>query len=785
MPSTDLDRGLTRAEAGTALARVGRNEVLERPPNAVLQFARRFWGPSAWMLEAIMTLSFLLHKPEDAVVAALLLVTNAILGFLEEHRATTAVDALRQRLHVRARVVRDGAWSEIGAEDLVPGDVVRVRLGDFVPADVHVAGGEVRLDQSALTGESAEVARAPGEMLYAGAVVRRGEATGVVVATGARTFFGRTTELVARSRPTGHAEAVVGRVVGALFVVVGVLVGAAAILAIGRGTPLLEVLPLVLVLMMSAVPLALPVMFTVSAAVGASELSRKGVLVTRLDAGEDAAHMDVLCVDKTGTLTQNRLAVDQVLPVAAWTIADVLRFGGLASQEADQDPIDIAFAAAARDRGAVDPSDSVTLFVPFDPSTRRTEASVAAGTTTFEVTKGAVHTLAALCRVDPAELDALAAPFTARGCRAIAVARGEAGHFVLVGVVLLRDPPRPDSRELIARLRALGVTVKMLTGDALPVARSVATEVGLGTIEPATVLRDALKDPGSLPALLARVDGFAEVFPEDKHGLVAALQKAGHIVGMTGDGVNDAPALKQAEVGIAVHGATDVARGAASVVLTEEGLVAVVDLVLGGRRIYQRLLTWIVNKISRTILKAGFVTLAFFATGRFVVSAFAMVLLVFLTDFAKVSLATDNVRVSGRPDRWDLAGWSKVGAALGVLLTLEALGLLYAAQRILGVSKEQTPTVSFLTLLWFALFSLLSVREHGAFWRSAPSRWVVAGLSLEVVGGLLVATVGLPGLPALGAGVIAVVFCAAAAASLVVNDTVKRLLIRRFGPSGA
>jgi H+-transporting ATPase len=779
---TDLNRGLSTGEALARISRFGRNEVVERQPNPYGQFALRFWGPSAGMLEAIIALSIFLHKPADAVVAALLLVANAVVGFFEEHRASNVVEALRQRLHVRARVLRDGAWGALAAEDLVPGDVVRVRLGDFVPADVQVATGDIRVDQAALTGESAEVARVAGELLYAGSIVRRGEATGIVTATGVGTFFGRTTELVARSRPKGHAQQVVGQVVGALFIVVGALVGAAVVMAVLHGAPLLDLLPLVLVLLMSAVPMALPVMFTVSAAVGAAELSHKGVLVTRLDAGEDVAHMDVLCVDKTGTLTLNRLTVDEVLPETGWTADEVLRFGALASQDADQDPIDLAFIAAAHKKEVVDPTDRVTRFEPFDPSTRRTEAAVTGTAGSFDVTKGAVHTIAALCAVDPSTLDARSSPAAARGCRAIAVARRQGGGFVLVGIVLLRDPPRPDSRELITRLRGLGVTVKMLTGDALPVARSVAAEVGLGSIEPASALREALADPAQLDALLTRTDGFAEVFPEDKHGLVVALQHAGHIVGMTGDGVNDAPALKQAEVGIAVRGATDVARGAASVVLTEEGLIAVLDLVLGGRRIYQRLLTWIVNKISRTILKAGFVSLAFFATGRFVISAFAMVLLVFLTDFAKVSLATDAVRVSERPDRWDLPGWTRIGAVLGVLLTAEALGLLFAAQRALGVSVEQLPTFAFLTLLWFALFSLVSVREHGAFWRSVPSRWVMAGLGLEGVAGLVVATLGLPGLPSLDVRMVTVVFVSAATASLLINDVVKRWLIRRFAP---
>ncbi|MGN6545467.1 MAG: HAD-IC family P-type ATPase, partial [Aureliella sp.] len=611
---SDPRSGLTTADAHQRLLQEGANEVAERPAHPWRNFAKKFWGLSAWMLELIAVLSVILHKHADLAVALGLLVVNAVLSFLQEQRASAAVAALRRQLQVTARTARDGLWQALPASELVRGDIVRVRTGDFVPADVQLLDGEVYVDQSALTGESQEQRREQDQFVYSGSVVRHGEATAVVSATGARTYFGRTTELVQTARPKLHIEEVVTRVVKWLFVIVGVQVAIALVVSFAEGLPLLEILPLSLVILMGAVPVALPVMFTVSMALGSLEMARHGVLITRLSAAEDAANMDVLCADKTGTLTMNQLTLTGGLPQSGFTEDDVILAGALASQEANQDPIDLAFLRAAAERQLLSGDHEQLSFVPFAPSTRRTEATVRSGRHSWRVMKGALRSVAPAADLhaeDIAALEAIAAEEAKKGVRIVAVARAEDdGPLRLVGVALLRDAPRADSRRLIEQLESLGVTVKMLTGDALPVARAVAQELGLGEVDRVPDLRTAAA-PSTLTA-----DGFAEVFPEDKFLIVKGLQAAGHVVGMTGDGVNDAPALRQAEVGIAVSGSTDVAKSAASVVLTHEGLSSIVNLVQNGRAIYQRVLTWIINKVSRTILKSGFVVIAFLVTGK-------------------------------------------------------------------------------------------------------------------------------------------------------------------------
>ena len=779
--------GLTHAEVDARRAENGYNEVVEKKEHPVLNFLKKFWGISAWMLELIMALSAVLGKYSDLVVVSALLVVNAVLSFMQERRAAGVVQALRRRLQVSARVRRDSSWQVIPARELVPGDIVRVRPGDIIPADVKLLTGASSVDQSALTGESKDVDKAPGDVLSSGSIVRRGEGNGVVMLTGAKTYFGRTTELVQQARPKLHIEAVVAEVVRWLFVIVGALLAVVVALSLVRGAPLIEMIPLMLVLLMSAVPVALPVMFTVSMALGAKELAKRGVLVTRLSAAEDAATMDTLCVDKTGTITMNQLAVTGVIPLEQATEADVLLAGALASQEANQDPIDLAFLTAAKERHIFDnlPKVAPVSFTPFDAKNRRTEAVVEQNGQRLRVMKGAVRTIAEACGLAAPAIEALEARVSAsaaKGYRTLAVARGpETGTPAVVGLVSLYDPPRPDARQLIAELRDLGVPVKMLTGDALPVAREIGQGVGLPNIRRVADLKAAGALAGNKAVdLLAGADGFAEVYPEDKYIVVQHLQAAGHVTGMTGDGVNDAPALRQAEVGIAVSTATDVAKGAASVVLTEPGLTNIVALVEQGRTIYQRILTWIINKISRTILKAAFVAVAFVVTGKFVVSAFAMLLLVFMTDFAKISLATDRVRPSKKPETWNIGGFITVSVVLGIAMVAETLLLLWIgwSRFDLAANNDALDTFSFLVLLYFAVFSVVSARERRWFWATMPSKTFLAAVAADALMGTVLTSVGLPGLMPLPWTQTLAIFVYAMVACLGVNDAVKVAMIK-------
>lgn len=785
----DPEQGLSEHEVSARRADFGSNEVTEQKAHPVLNFLAKFWGLSAWTLELIIILSAILGRYTDLALVSVLLVVNAVLEFWQERRSQAVVDALRTRLQVEARVLRAGQWQPIPARDLVPGDVVRVRAGDVVPADLRLLSGTVSVDQSALTGESVDVEKSPGEVVASGSVVRRSEGGGVVIATGSRTLFGRTTDLVQQAQPKLHIEAVVATVVRWLFVIVAALALVVVILVQVRRQALVDSLPVILVLLMSAIPVSLPVMFTTSMTVGARELARNGVLVTRLSATEDAASMDVLCTDKTGTITTNQLSIKTVLPVGQTSQTQVLAAGALASEEANQDPIDLAFLAMARQRRVFDDQPAATLvsFTPFDASTRRTEVTIEQDGQRLRVIKGAVHTVAEACGLSQDEADALQAglgPAIRTGQRVLAVAAGpQTATPTLLGLVTLADPLRPDSADLIAKLADLGVSVKMLTGDGLAVAEEIAHEVGLHTIVRAADIADA-QALGENADPLAGVDGLAEVYPEDKYLVVKRLQDAGHVTGMTGDGVNDAPALRQAEVGIAVSTATDVAKSAASVVLTQPGLANIVPLVQQGRTIYQRILSWIINKISRTLLKATFVAIPFIFTGKFMISALTMLLLVFITDFAKITLATDHVQPSARPETWRIGGYISMSIVIGAAMAAEALGLLWYGWTHLGLSENDAVLESFsmITVLYFSVFSIISVRERRLFWRSAPSRAVVIALTLTMAGGTAFTFAGTPGFAPLPWPVLGLVTAVSAVSCLVVNDFIKAVLIRRWTP---
>jgi H+-transporting ATPase len=514
--------------------------------------------------------------------------------------------------------------------------------------------------------------------------------------------------------------------------------------------------------------------------------------VTRLSASEDAATMDVLCADKTGTITMNQLAITNVIPIGNASESEVLQAGALASQEANQDPIDLAFLSMAKEKHVFTgvPVFTPVSFAPFDAKNRRTEAVAEQNGQRFRFMKGAVRTIALACGLQSEAIDALEAQVSEsaqKGHRILAVARGpEMGPAVLLGLVALFDPLRPDAAQLIGTLNDLGVSVKMLTGDALAVASEIAQGVGLNNIRRVVDLKTMNAQVGNKAVdFLMNVDGFAEVYPEDKYIIVQHLQAAGHVTGMTGDGVNDAPALRQAEVGIAVSSATDVAKGAASVVLTEPGLTNIVALVEQGRTIYQRILTWVINKISRTILKSAFVAVAFVVTGKFVVSAFAMLLLVFMTDFAKITLASDHVRPSKSPETWNIGGYIATSVVIGLAMVAEALALLFIGWTQFGLASNDNAlyTFSFLTLLYFAAFSILSARERRRFWATMPGRSLIFALIADVIIGTVLTYIGIPGLMPLQWNYILIIFGYAMVACLGVNDSLKVAMIKWLVPT--
>ncbi|MBZ5489522.1 MAG: plasma-membrane proton-efflux P-type ATPase [Acidobacteriia bacterium] len=781
-----IERGLTEAEVAKRHTVYGANAVEEKRTSLVLLVLKKFWGPSAWMLETILVLSVVLGKRVDAWVVGGLLILNATISVTQEKRAQSTVETLKQRLQITTRTLRNGQWGPLAADLLVPGDIVRLRMGDLVPADVKVLVGELSVDQAALTGESNVVSKSRGDLAFAGSLVKRGESTGIVVLTGGRTYFGKTIELVQLARPKLHMEEVVGKLVRWLFVIIGSLVLLVTAMAPYHGYSLLKILPLSLVLLMSAIPVALPVMFTVSTALAAQKLSKKGVLVTRLSAAEDAATMDVLCVDKTGTITQNLLKVTLIEPEPGFSNEDLLLFACLASNESNQDTIDLALLQEAAERKIDLKSYQQLRFTPFSPESRRTEALVSGPRGQFQVMKGAVRTLLQLAPVPPEREEAInhaLSEAAAKGYRTLGIARAVSkdSHLAFAGLLSLYDAPREDSKSLIQHLGSLGVEVKMLTGDARPVAREIAKEVGLGeVISMADFRTPSSANKASVSEAVLHASGIAEVFPEDKFAVIGALQTRGHVVGMTGDGVNDAPALQAAEVGIAVSTATDAAKSAASVVLTAEGLGGIVDLVENGRAVYQRILTWVINKISRTVLKSGFVVVAFLLTGKFVISALAMLVLVFMTDFVKIALATDRVVPSAKPDSWRIGRHIALGIAVGFAMLIEALVVLKVTMRTFAIpaGSPLVNALSFQILLFLAIFSLISIRERGSLLRSRPSATLTAALCADAFLGITIGLAGWLDMPRISWTVILLVLCSSMFACLVLNEGLKRLILR-------
>jgi H+-transporting ATPase len=764
---------LTTGEASERLASHGPNEVSEPRESAWLAFARKFWSPVPWMLEAAIVLTVILGRLADAAIIFSLLLFNAVVSYVQENRAGDALALLRKRLAIDSRVLRDGEWKLIPARELVPGDVVHVRVGDIVPADLQLLDGNVQLDQSALTGESVPREAAAPDAIYSGSVVRRGEATGEVTATGAKTYFGKTTQLVQAARTETHLEVIIFSIVKYLMVIDVLLVVAVLAYALVMRTPLVEVLPFALIILIASVPAALPATFTVAQALGAMEMARSGVLITRLSAIEEAAMMDVLCTDKTGTITVNQLSLGELRPYPPFTSDQLLELAAMASDPATQDPIDLAVLRAREARAGPVGYERLS-FTPFDPATKRTEAVARRDGEEVRIIKGMPEIVAGLTTEPAAGLQGDVDALAAQGFRVLAVAAGSANTPRLAGLIGLIDRPRPDSARLISELRRLGIQVKMVTGDTAPTALAIAGQVGIGR---------RVCGPKELEAEAAAstdaCDIFAGVYPEDKYKLVRSLQRSGRVVGMTGDGVNDAPALKQAEVGTAVATATDVAKAAASMVLTTPGLVDIVSAVESSRRIYQRMLTYTLNKIIKTFQVALFLSLAFFLTGTFVITPFLVVLLIFANDFVTMSIATDHVGYSLRPDRWHVGPLMAAAGLLSLGVLAESFLVLYLATDVFHLALPQIQTLVFTMLVFSGQATVYLVRVRRHFWTARPSGLLMIASIADIAVVTVLASLGVLMAPIAFPLVLAVLGIAVLFALLM--DPVKVALFRAFG----
>lgn len=717
-------QGLATAEAARRLREYGPNAMPQTTAPLWRSALAKFWAPVPWMLEAVILLQLVLGEYVEAAVIAALLVFNAGLGFFQESRSQATLSALKHRLALRASVLRDGNWLVVPAEGLVPGDVVKLTLGGVVPADVKLLDGNVLLDQSTLTGESLPVEAGAGFQTYAGALVRRGEATAEVTGTGIRTVFGRTAELVRTASVVSSQQKAVFRVVRNLALFNGCLVVVQLGYALSLRMPLVDLIPLVLIALLASVPVALPATFTLATALGARALARCGVLPTRLSAIDEAATMNVLCADKTGTITENALRIATVEGFGGYDVAHVLGFAALASSEGGADPVDTAIRNAAAGC-AVDNLPRAVKFVPFDPAKKLSEALALNGKIeTIRIVKGAVPVVVALAKPAAPAAEA-AARLEGQGFRVLAVAVGPKDLLEIVGLVALSDFPRSDAAALLSELRAGGIRPVMVTGDTPQTAATIAHAVGLD---------GAVCSGHDIPDLVQPEDYaiYAGVLPEDKYALVKAFQRAGHVVGMCGDGANDAPALRQAQIGIAVSTATDVAKSAAGIVLTEPGLEGVVTAVREGRITFQRILTYTLRSITRKIDQGLFLTAGLILTGHAILTPLLMVLLMTSGDFLAMSSTTDNVRPSAEPNDWQIGRLTIAGMVLGTCNLVFCTSTLAIGKFALGLGMDELRTLAAITLVFSGQAIFYVVRERRRLWSSRPSTWFFAASIADV-----------------------------------------------------
>lgn len=751
------ERGISASEAREQLQRYGPNEITEKKTSPIVKFLSYFWGPIPWMIEIAAILSAILHRWEDFSIIFSLLMLNAIVGFWQEHKADNAIELLKQKLALKARVLRDNKWLGVTAREIVPGDVIRLRLGDIIPADVKLIDGDYLLvDESALTGESLPVEKHVLDVAYSGSVIRQGEMDALVVATGMGTYFGKTAKLVEEAKTQSHFQKVVIKIGDYLIAFALALVVLIFFVVLYRHESLLDFFQFALVLIVAAIPAALPAVLSVTMAVGSISLAKKGAIVTKLTAVEEMAGMDILCSDKTGTITKNELALSEIKPFHDFSEKDVLLFASLASREEDQDPIDNAITAKTKtmqEFAEITGSYKVIAFKPFDPVSKRTEATIEdTNGNRFKVTKGAPQVILSLVDskdISSAEVDEDVNNFASKGYRALGVARTDAQenwHFA--GLIALYDPPREDSAETIRTAQSMGVDVKMVTGDHLAIAKEIAGQVNLS---PDILSATSFLDMPDRKAqdVVESADGFAQVYPEHKYHIVELLQRKDHIVGMTGDGVNDAPALKKADAGIAVAGATDAAKSAADIVLTKPGLSVIIDAIEESRKIFQRMNNYSIYRIAETIRILLFITLSIIVFQFYPVTALMIVLLALLNDAPIMTIAYDNVKYSDMPEKWDMRTLLSMATILGVIGVTTSFGILYIGLHIFHLNHEVLQSFIYLKLSVAGHLTMFVARTKGPFWSIKPAMPLFIAIIVTQLIATLITVYGIL-LPAMG-----------------------------------
>ena len=771
--------GLSSLEAEKRLNQYGPNDIQEKKVNPLKKFFGYFWGPIPWMIEVAVIMSAIIQRWPDFAIILTLLIVNAVVGFWQERNAGNAIEMLKQRLAIKARVLRDGKWQEIPAGKLVPGDVVRLRLGEIVPADVKLIDGEYLLtDESALTGESLPVEKHLSDVGYASSIIKQGEMNALVINTGTRTFFGKTTKLVEQAKTPSHFQKAISKIGDYLiFLAIGLVI-VIFLASIFRGQDILEIIQFALILTVASIPAALPAVLSVTMAIGAIALAKKEAIVSKLVAIEEMASMDVLCSDKTGTITKNTLTLGGTKPYGDYSESDVLLFSALASREEDKDPIDEAILTKTKSIPTIASTINqvqVTKFTPFDPVIKRTEATTQGkDRSQFKVTKGAPQAILALIE-DRKSIDNKLTKdvdeFAKKGYRALGVAKtNEENKWQFTGLIALFDPPREDSAETIKTAQSMGVNVKMVTGDHIAIAKEISSQVNLGNniVLPAAFVD---KHEGEAQRVVEEAEGFAEVFPEHKYRIVELLQGKGHIVGMTGDGVNDAPALKKANAGIAVDCATDAAKSAADIVLTKPGLSIIIDAIKESRKIFQRMTNYGTYRIAETIRVLLFMTASIVVFQFYPVTALMLVLLALLNDLPIMTIAYDNVKYSDKPEKWDMRTLLGIATFLGIIGVFSSFGIFYIGLNVLNLDPLVLQSFIYLKLSVAGHLTIFVARTKGHFWSVKPAKPLLFAVIVTQFVATIITVYGIL-LPAMGWGLAALVW-GYALALFIITDFAK------------
>jgi H+-transporting ATPase len=713
--------GLNDADVQTKRKQYGYNEIPEKQVSPFMGILKRMWGPIPWLLEAAMLFELFLGKVPQAIVVFLLLVFSAVIGEIQEKRAKKAIGYLHQQLQISVRALRNGIWQTLLSRELVPADIVHVKVGDIVPADIEIINGNISVNESALTCESIDVTKEAGQTIYSASTISHGEAIASVSAIGAKSSYGKTAELVRTAEAPGRLQTLLFNIVRYLAYLDVVLAVILVITSFIHGTPWQDLLPFLVILFIATIPISMPSSFTVANSLEAKNLAKEHVLITGLTGIQEAASMNVLLVDKTGTLTNNRPEIAEIVPFGQLEGAEILKLATAASDDTSNDSISTAILSAFKELKLVLPER--TSFTAFDPVHKVSKAQIIQNGTHLNVVLGSPEVIAEMAEVPHEFMDQVNLQ-SSKGSRVLAVASGENEKLVCRGLIALADSPRDDAKASVAKIRNLGIRIIMLTGDTAGTAKAIAGQVGIGTR--IGTLKDALSNPLDF-------DGFANVYPEDKYKIVQALQKLGMVVGMTGDGINDAPALKQADVGIAVSTATDVAKSAARAVLTEPRLSDITKVIDGGHRVYRRMMTWTITKLARTAELAALLTFGFIFTGFFPVSLSLIVFIVVMNDMVTLTLGTDKAWPTTVPEKWNMPQLAKISAIFTIGWLALGLGMLWFYLKVQHLKADQISSLMFLYLIYSAMETILMTRTRDPFWLFAPSKWVGGMVAINFV----------------------------------------------------